>query len=590
VRCPRCGTENAADARFCLSCGEPLTEDARRQAEAEGPEEGGTPESPRDAGVPPPQAPPPPPPEQPPPVEPPPVEPPPIEPPPPGPSPGESAPETAPIEAPAEEAPPPRRSTSGELWAVLALGWPRAVVRGAVAFVVMLLLAAAVVLLSEAADPSGLPFFEVLKVIGLIFYALHHAGIQGEIPGLELPQTPATPFSGSVDFSFTISVALILGTFLAMWLLYRGGRSVARSAGGAAWARALHGAKVAIPYAVLALAMSFVTHFSEELPRSQFLPGGGPLEFGPSPIAAFVWPLALGLVAGTLGGLSSAERWITPEGKGAWARAVVRGGLGMTLYAVLLAFVGYLVVVALNPDLPLPFSPAFFEQVASGGLGGIVLLLVTVLVIPNIAVWVLIPAMGGSVGFFIGGASFQVLSYSRFPTGFGEAGAPSPLAPIPGLPEFDTAPAAYFLFLLVPLAATILGGWWAARRAPVRSAGQGAATGALAGVVFAVAVTVLILLSSLGIGISGGFGGFVPNQRGHVGAPFLTGALLALVWGVAGGALGGLLGGRRAAAPTMAPADTGFPGPLPPAGPATPPAMPPAEELPPGEGPEEERP
>jgi hypothetical protein len=464
--------------------------------------------------------------------------------------------------------------------AVLALGWPTAIVRSVIAFVVMLLLAAAIVLLSEAADPSGLPFFEVLKVIGLVFYAFHHAGIQGEVPRLEVPQTPDSPFSGPVEFSFTISLAFLLATFLGLWLLYRGGRTVARSTGGVAWARALHGAKVAIPYAVLSLAMSFGSRFSEELPQSPFLPTGGPFEFGPSPIAAFLWPLVLGLVAGSLGGLSSGERWLAPEGTGARARAVVRGGLVMTLYALLLAFVGYLVVVALNPDLPLPFSPEFFQTVASEGLGGVVLLLVTVLAIPNLAVWVLVPAMLGNVGFSIAGFSLEFLSYFRFPTGFGGTEAPSPLAPIPGLPQFDTAPAPYFLFLLVPLVATLLGGWWAARRAPVPSAGQGAATGALAGVVFAAAVTALIVLSSIGIGFSGGVGGFVQTGRGHVGPPFLTGALLALVWGAGGGALGGLLGGRRSAAKVTAP--IGFEGPAPPPADteAGPPVVPPPPSVP----------
>ena len=454
------------------------------------------------------------------------------------------------------EVPPARRSTAREVGAVLALGWPRAMIRGAMAFVVMLLLAAAIVVLLEAADPTGLPFFDVLKVIGLVFFLFHHAGIRGEIPRLEIPQTPANPFGGPVEFSFTISVALMLAAFLALWLLYRGGRSVARSVGGVAWARALHGTKVAVPYAVLALAMSFIARFSEELPETQFLPTGGPVEVGPSPIAAFLWPLAGGLLAGALGGLSSAEGWIAPEGTGARARAVVRGGLLMTLYAMLLAFVGYLVVVALNPDLPLPFSPRFFESVASEGLRGMVVLAVTILAIPNIAVWVLVPAMLGSVGFFLGGASFEVLSYFRFPRGLGETG-PSPF-PVPGLPRFGTAPAPYFLFLLVPVVATVLGGWWAARRAAVRTRGEGTAVGAVAGVVFAVAVTLFIVLSSIGLGLSGGFGGFVQNQRGHVGPSLLEGALLALVWGVAGGAVGGILGGPRAAVAPAAPGETGF--------------------------------
>jgi hypothetical protein len=494
VKCPNCGTENAEDASFCVSCGAALSKDAPDQAEA--------------------------------------------------------APEPS-------EAPPAQRSLPAEVGAVLALGWPGAIVRSVIAFAVVLLLSAAIVLLAEADDPSGLAFFEILKVIGLVFYAFHHAGIQAEIARLDIPQTPENPLFGSVDFSITISLALMLGTFLGLWLLYRGGRSVARTVGGVAWARALHGAKVAIPFALLAFAMSFVATFSIELPESQFLPTGGPFVFGPSPIAALLWPLALGIVAGGVGGVASAERWMAPEGRGARIRAVVRGGLLMTFYAVALAFVGYLVVVAVNPDLPLPFSPEFFQEVASQGLGGINLLLITILVIPNIAVWVLIPAMGGNVGFSVAGASFEFLSYTQFPTGSIAAQEPSALVPIPGLPQFDTAPAPYFLFLLVPLVAALLGGWWAARRAPARSPGDGAAVGALAGVVFAAALTLLVVLASIGIGFSGGVAGFVQTGRGHVGPPFLLGALLALVWGAVFGAVGGLLGGRRAV-PTPAGAPSGF--------------------------------
>lgn len=542
MKCPNCGTENDEDAGFCVSCGAALTKtpsEDPREAPAEDPSG-----APMVAAV---------------------------------------GHETA---AEAAEAPPARRSLLAEVGAVLALGWPRAVVRSLVAFVVILLLSAAIVLLAEAANPSGLSFFEILKVIGLVFYAFHHAGIQGEIARLEVPQTPENPFAGSLDFSFTISLALMLGTFLSMWLLYRGGRDVAGTVGGVAWARVLHGAKVAAPYALLSLALSFGSSFSIDLPQSPFLPTGGPFEFGPSPIAAFLWPLALGLLAGGLGGLVSAERWMAPEGLAPRVRAVVRGGLVMTLYGLILAFLGYLVAVAVNPDIPLPFSPDFFQQVTSDGLAGINLLLITILVIPNIAVWVLVAAMGGNVGVSIAGASFEVLSYSRFPTGISATQDPSQLVPIPGLPQFDTAPAPYFLLLLVPLAATLLGGWWTARRAPARSRGDGAAVGALAGVVFAVALTLLVVLASIGIGFSGGVAGFVQTGRGHVGPPLLLGTLLALVWGTIGGALGGLIGSRGAVPVTTArapapPGMTGFEGP-PPAEPPEPPGeVPPVEEAPP---------
>jgi hypothetical protein len=499
--------------------------------------------------------------------------------------PGEAPPgEAPPGEAPPGEGPPPRRSTAREVGAVLALGWPRAIARSVVAFLVVLLLAAALVVLDEAADPSGRSFFDVLRAIGLVFYFFHHTGIEPDFTRLGLTEAAGSPFA---EFSFTFAVALLLGTLLALWLLYRGGRAVARSVGGATWARSLHGAKVAIPYALLAFAMSFVAEFSEDVPQSEFLPTSGPLVFMPSPISALLWPLALGLVAGTLGGLASGEQWAAPEGFGARVRAVLRGGLAMTLYATGLAFVGYLVVVALHPDLPLPFSPRFFQEVGSEGLGGVNLLLLTILVIPNIAIWVLVPALGGSVGFDLAGFSYQFLSYTRFPTGvIGQV--TDPAAPIPGLPQLDTAPAPYFLLLLVPLVATVLGGWWAARRAPTRSGADGAATGALAGVIFAIAVGALIVLASIALRFRGDLAGVVQTGSGHVGPPFLLGTLLALVWGVAGGAVGGLLGGRRAA--PAAPGEAmGFEG-VPPAPPGDTEALPPAAPVPPPEAPPQEEP
>lgn len=561
MKCDRCGTENPGDARFCLACGNPLTEDARRQVEeepreppAEEPQAAGT-EAPPAEEQPEAQA---------------------TEPQaetteaqateaqatePRATEPRATEPGAETAEAPAPIAPeeaPERRPflrPAGGIGAMLVGGWARALSRGAVAFAVLLFLAAVLVGLYEGASPTGLSPLELAKVVGLVFFAFHHVGVRAEIPRVEFPQAQQAPLFGSLQLSFTISVVFLLATFLALWLLYWGGRAVARQSGGSGLARAIHGAKVAIPYAALSFGLSFLTGFSKSLPPGQLFPVGGQVTFGSSHLSALLWPLFLGIIFGALGGLVSAERWMEAEGWTLKARGVLRGGLIMALYAVAFAFVGYLVVVALNPDLPVPFTAAFFQEVTEGGTRGILLLVVTVLAVPNLAVWVLVAAMGGSVVVDFAGFSYRILSYTQFPTGL-ERGAPeaAPLfGQLPGIPDVDTAPLPYFLFLLVPLLATLLGGWWAARKARSGSPGDGMAVGAGAGVVHALALTALLVMASFTLTLSGGLGPFIQTGRGHVGPPLLTGALLALVWGVAGGALGGFLAGRRAGRRAPAP-------------------------------------
>ncbi|MGH2724662.1 MAG: hypothetical protein ACRDI0_10465 [Actinomycetota bacterium] len=453
----------------------------------------------------------------------------------------------------------------------LARGWGRAALHALLAFVVLLALGEVLAALQASTDPfravapSGgieLPELSVRNVLragGLAFFQFHMVTTEVSLPPIRGPE--AFPFGLSLSLSFagTAMGAMALGG----WLLFVGGRSVAAREGGPTWARVLHGAKVAVPYAVLALLLAFVVRQDVSLTRFPGAPfGDGVATIRPRPMSAFLWPLLLGLVAGGLGGLRSAlgsPGW-HPWGQRGWA--ALAGGWTMAWLALGLSFVGLLVLAAVHPDA----TRTYFEIVGRlGGAGGTLLVLTTVLFLPNLATSFLAGSMGGaavSVGFF--GSACTVISYGRFPRGVaGAVPPPDALAPtcesLLGALRFGTAPAWYFSFLLVPLVASVVGGWVAARRAGATTSAEGAGAGAAAGTTFA-----LILLGLLVVGR------FVAQAEGLVG--FLTGGgsvsvgpgvgtvfLLGLGWGLAGGALGGTLGAGRPAPGT---GGTGFePGP-----------------------------
>src|SRR5206468_5919587 len=151
-----------------------------------------------------------------------------------------------------------------------------------------------------------------------------------------------------------------------------------------------------------------------------------------------------------------------------------------------LAFVGLLVLAAAKPD----DTRAYVDGVTDG-VDGAFALTQHVLALPNQSMWVLVPAMGGCDGIYGGAgpvsAKIDLLCYRHFPK-------PEGTTPIrPGgvfrrelgsfrLPfGFGTAPAPYFLFLLVPAIAVLWGGAVAARRSGPSDGREGAAAGALSG-------------------------------------------------------------------------------------------------------------
>jgi hypothetical protein len=449
------------------------------------------------------------------------------------------------------ELPPPAGPSSSPL----RLGWKTAVLRALLTAAVLLLLAEAVIILAYfAADqPSKPSAGNVARYGGVLFYAFHHVGFRFEVPSSTFDQ-------GNVPFGLSaegvVALAAMAGTALGLWLLYLGGQAVARECRGSILARGLHGLKVAPLYALLTFAGAFLLRFRPE-------DGGGQApNIHPSYLAALVWPLALAAVAGFVGGVRSEhpEGWsqLVPDREGLGRRlyGALAGGWRMIVYGLLFSFVGLLVIAAVKPHS----TAAYFSVFDRGVPEGILAIVATLLVLPNMAAWVLFPAMGSCVG-LNGPLSICVLSYMHFP---GDTEATIAGASNPASLNLPSAPAGYYLFLLVPLVAVVLGGMAAARRGRATSRIDAALLAALAGVVFGLLSLFSIILASISVKFGGNILAFGARGSFRIGPDLTSGVLLSLVWGVAGGALGGLWEGRALPQRVLA-------APAPPAVPAGPP-------------------
>jgi hypothetical protein len=208
-----------------------------------------------------------------------------------------------------------------------------------------------------------------------------------------------------------------------------------------------------------------------------------------------------------------------------------------------------LILAALHPDATRSYLHGMFGHGASRGIA---LLALNVLALPNLCVWLLVPAMGSCVGAHVtyGGASFSscLVSYAHVAT-------PAALRGIESLGPFATdprqlprPPTGYLAFMAIPLVAAGLGGYQASRRAVARTRSAAAGSGVLAGGGFGILVGVACLLAALILqvhGVPGLEGGGRPLGTATlwIGPAPLEGALVALAWGVLGGALGGFLAG-----------------------------------------------
>ena len=333
---------------------------------------------------------------------------------------------------------------------------------------------------------------------------------------------------------------MMLGTFLAIAILYRGGRAVADRAGGGVGARVLHGIKVAPAYAIPAFVVSGLVSIDIPIPRNGLVAGS--LQLGPWDLSWFVFPLLIAAAAGAAGGLRSGRYELLSHDP--WGRRVagsIAGGLRMFVLGLVLSFVGLLVLAAIRPGA----TRTYFETVSGPPTEQATMNIAHhVLLLPNQSLWVLVPAMGGCDGLSGGGVSATFLCYSKVPTTV--TVNPEGLTSGTAVVQARLREGAIRL-LPVPPGARAVGraGRQIRRQERAQLRWEAVGMGAASGVVFAALVVVGSWLASVSAGLSSPTGGIPANASVLIGPGVLAAGLLALVWGVVGGALGAWLEGRK---------------------------------------------
>ena len=176
-------------------------------------------------------------------------------------------------------APPPAggpgRPTRPPIVDAFGRGWSTALVRGAVAFVVMAALGQAVAFAVYAVRRAPGSVGRYAQLGWLYFGWFHHIALDLSIPNLSIANIPGAGgiTQGLASVSYHLGLALMLVTFLAIWLLYSAGKAVADRADGGGVARVLHGLKVAPIYAVLSLLVSLPVRLKVALPHNEFVNG-----------------------------------------------------------------------------------------------------------------------------------------------------------------------------------------------------------------------------------------------------------------------------------------------------------------------------
>ena len=391
-------------------------------------------------------------------------------------------------------------------------------------FALLLAIGLAIAFAGLAFLDTGLSFGAALRIGALYLGPFHHVALllEGDLD-VDLSRLPGSGVPAGASANVRLGVAVLAVTALAAWLLFRAGRASAFGEG--AGVRALTGARVALGYAPPILLVALLITFEEPAEIGSYVTAG--IRVSMSTWQALVFPLAIAAAPGAAGGFWS---W-TGDSEHLAAqriRAVLGAGWAMFLLALGLSFAGLLVAGIVQPDEPValatPSTARYFDRVFERPGLGVVMLGHHVALLPNQALWTLVPA-SGACDVVRGSERADILCYRSFPTPERDGGI-----------AFASAPAGYLLFLLVPAVATVFGG----RRAVVRrgQAGRAAiADGAAAGVVYGLLVGVGCLLASITLSYAASAGTNV-GGRLWIGPDPVWGTIVALGWGVTGGALG----------------------------------------------------
>lgn len=402
--------------------------------------------------------------------------------------------------------------------------WGVALLRGFAVFALVLAIGLALALAGLSSVDSGLSFGSVLRLGALYLGPFHHVALvfEGDLD-VDLSGLPGAQVPSGAAATLELGIALLAVTGLAVWLLFRAGR--ASAFGDGATVRALTGARVALGYAPPVVLIASLVAFERPVRIGSFVTAGVRLSIAPWQALAF--PLLIAAAASAAGGLWS---WADASDRvvAVRMRAALGGGWWMLLVGLGLSYAGLLVAGVVQPDEPValatPSTAHYYATVFERPGLGAVILGHHLLLVPNEALWTLVPA-SGACDVVRGGERADLLCYGSFPS-VSEGGGIS----------FGSAPAGYLLFLLVPAIATVFGGRYAGLRSDRE--GWSVLAGATAGVVYAVLVGFGCLLASItlaytAVGPSGTAGGL------WIGPDPVWGTLFSLAWGVAGGAIGG---------------------------------------------------
>ena len=217
--------------------------------------------------------------------------------------------------------------------AILTQGWGTGLARGALAFVAMAALGQVVAFAANLARSPGESAATAAKLGWLYFGWFHHAAVTTRVTSVE-----GVRVGGEAGLTANVGLAMMLGTFVAIAILYRGGaswRTGPRRCDGPSPPRDEGGARVCDPAFVVSGLMSI----DIPIPRNRLVAGS--LQMPAWGLSWFVLPLLIAAAAGAAGGLRSRRHeLISHDPWGRRASGVMAGGLRMFVLGLVLSFAG----------------------------------------------------------------------------------------------------------------------------------------------------------------------------------------------------------------------------------------------------------